>query len=283
MQTPKASFEEITERFTSSLPPNGATSTNLGVKGILSSKSIVFMTTGLLMLSAFILFSLKSNTPKESTISFQIIMADSTDIEMEKPIQKTTIPSIKKQVNKVSNSTDFQSKQIISNTNTEESVNSVDSLEQMEELKNETPTIQLKNPEIIFNDSLISLPKPQNFVKEFADIIMVDSIPVLFTITELTTETELYRISKLAKEAGIKYHYQVHSQRKQRGKELFLIRDLNIKMNIPGTDIAKQIKLKVSKNGKFKIIFGWAENENGKAISLIKKMEPFRLTPKIVN
>ena len=104
-----------------------------------------------------------------------------------------------------------------------------------------------------------------------------DSI-ILFTINELSTESDFSKIAKQAREAGIKFKYQVHHQRIKKGKkrkkikteDVYQVRGFKINMMIDGTDKSSQISVKVSKWGKFEVNFGWHVNEEGKAVALIE-------------
>lgn len=96
----------------------------------------------------------------------------------------------------------------------------------------------------------------------------------MFTLTELTSDEELERISKVAEEAGITFHFHVqhhfhtHKNEDPRNPEIPLIRDFKAEMTIKGTNTSSQIKVRVPKRGKFELTFGWYLNEKGKAVRL---------------
>ncbi len=84
---------------------------------------------------------------------------------------------------------------------------------------------------------------------------------VEFIINERTSTKKLASISYQARQAGINYTYVV-DQKYQ------LIREFNVDMSIPDTNLVSTIQVSVPNNGRFEVKFGWFVGADGKAITL---------------
>lgn len=82
-----------------------------------------------------------------------------------------------------------------------------------------------------------------------------------FTINNQTSTQELASIAYQAQKAGIEYNYVVDLKKQ-------LIREFNVDMTIPGTNLASTVQVSVPKKEAFEIKFGWFLNAEGKAIQL---------------
>ena len=127
----------------------------------------------------------------------------------------------------------------------------------------------------------------ESLTKSLLNITDTIGHPVIFKLTELSSEVEFDRIAKLARNAGILFKYQVHHRRKRRFHKLFLVQDFKIFMSIKGTKHYSEISVNVPKRGKFIVEFGWYANEAGKAVSLTESVKITKATSfhpkKIIN
>ncbi|MDN5211883.1 hypothetical protein QQ020_07465 [Fulvivirgaceae bacterium BMA12] len=90
---------------------------------------------------------------------------------------------------------------------------------------------------------------------------------MLFTLTELSSETDFQNIEKLAADAGVTFYSHVHHS-KQRYRGQLLISDFVVEMTIDGTEITSRVKVEVPKRGRFAVDLGWFVSEDGKAVRL---------------
>ena len=133
-----------------------------------------------------------------------------------------------------------------------------------------------KDEEIIIQDPFPKLPsldllsvKPK---EQSTQPVAIDK-EVQFKLTEFSTESDFDAIKKQAEAVGIDFHYRVHHQKKKKSKNVYLVRDFNIEMQIPGTDIRSEIEVFVPRNGSFEVDLGWTLNEEGRAIALSESLK----------
>ncbi|MDX1408786.1 MAG: hypothetical protein R3330_11650 [Saprospiraceae bacterium] len=95
-----------------------------------------------------------------------------------------------------------------------------------------------------------------------------DTSIIRFVLTEQSTESDFVRVLEAAEKAGIRYFYRVHHQRKKKTKDTWLVRDFDIDMYIPDTDLSSSYVLSVPENFTFSVEISWAVGEDGRAIGL---------------
>lgn len=291
-QNPVVSFEETWANFLTSI------STGAGVSISSALANIVFSVKGVLFIVFFfvttcILLVQKSDENKYPSLlpdTDQILLnfGQGSDSVLIKQHAKKTIKN-KKEINSVElNSTPFFSEKKLK-------IKSINKIEQ--------PSVQQKDKKysslinVPFSDSLKSNvvlaekndtskfvleAEQKDFMKlKLPDNSFVKDSIMLFTINELSTESDFSNIAKQAREAGIVFKYQVHHQRLRKGKkrkkikteDVYLIRDFKINMTIDGTGKSSQVSVKVSKRGKFEVNFGWQVNQEGKAIAFMESSD----------
>lgn len=107
----------------------------------------------------------------------------------------------------------------------------------------------------------LTLPAVKKRPIDLSEPKKIEGIAIEFTINDRTSTQKLASIAYQAKQAEIEYTYVVDLQKK-------LIREFNVDMSIPGTDLASTIQVSLPKKGRFEIKFGWYVDAEGRVIKL---------------
>lgn len=267
-QSPEASFEETAARFTNTMSSVGTQAElESWISKIFSINGILVLTTGLIVIILALSTTIEpehQGTNDHIGTSLKMSVLDPVTVQQ---LPKSIIPSTAK--------TKIEQKKKPKEVVIQPSIISSD-----QELKepsvvlssvNTFPVIKEARP-IVSTQSKINLPVKIVVPTTFEGTLKIPE--TLFTLTELTSYDELDKISDLAAEAGIAFHFHVqhhshvHENEDPRNPEMPLIRSFKAQMAINGTNISSQVKVRVPKRGKFELTIGWYLDEKGEAVRL---------------
>ena len=292
-QAPKSSFNEVRSRFNESLLAEGTVFDGNGVLEKLFYWKVQISILATIVVSGLVLLPQFVNDSKNSdfevygneqlTVTPEVSEQNFVPNKLEDSLSKKQVLSEKKEAHHQEKSK-FDHSQQPSTTAIHEQANivAIDAQDSSVILTPPNPSPLGKEYLPPLNnipiDSLLILnhqnsDELSHSSKEKPEVLALKTKEVSFTITEHTYESDFNRMAKAAKQAGIDFWFRVHHQKKRKTKEIYLVRDFDIKMSIPGTTIQSIIEVKVKREEAFKISIGWTVDENGKAINLCESIK----------
>ena len=296
VQPPVVSYEETVARFKATITNDVDVSIEKSSSNVIFSKLGILSIT-ILIISTIVVFNYQNNDhQKLNKTTSPISSQDTLPLEINQKNTATT-NSAKFEISK-KNREAIKDRELTYKSETSEKINNFSNQnnsqnttktslqttvstipERLQNISSDTISPE-SNDRFLVNKSnklIDSSERVKNNLAKFPENQILDTAKsegtnVLFTLNELSSEKDFHRIASLAKEAGIEFKFQVHHQRKEKRKELFLVQDFKIDMSIPETDHFSQIKVKVPKWGKFEVTFGWVVHHQGKAISLTESI-----------